>query len=57
MELDWLIRGRDTRAVRVTSVGRAGLYETFGLDLNQSATTCAGGLTASAVTRGESFSH
>jgi DNA-binding transcriptional ArsR family regulator len=46
MELDWLIRGRDTRAVRVTSVGRAGLYETFGLDLNQSATTRAPRLTA-----------
>jgi DNA-binding transcriptional ArsR family regulator len=36
LELDWLLRGRDTRAVRVTSAGRIGLYETFGLDLNQS---------------------
>jgi DNA-binding transcriptional ArsR family regulator len=35
-ELGWLVRGRDTRAVRVTSAGRIGLYETFGLDLNQS---------------------
>jgi hypothetical protein len=34
-ELDWMIRERDTRAVRITSAGRTGLYETFGLDLNQ----------------------
>jgi DNA-binding transcriptional ArsR family regulator len=34
LELDWLTRGRDTRAVRVTSAGRTGLCETFGLDLN-----------------------
>jgi len=35
LELDWLVRGRDTRAVRVTPAGRSGLYETFGLDLSQ----------------------
>ncbi len=35
LELDWLTRGRDTRAVRITSAGRTGLYETFGLDLDQ----------------------
>jgi hypothetical protein len=34
LELDWLIRRRDMRAVRVTSAGRTGLYETFGLNLN-----------------------
>jgi hypothetical protein len=37
LELDWLIRGRDTRAVRVTSAGRTGLYQTFGLDLSPNA--------------------
>jgi DNA-binding transcriptional ArsR family regulator len=35
LELDWLTRRRDTRAVWVTSVGRTGLFEAFGLDLNQ----------------------
>jgi DNA-binding transcriptional ArsR family regulator len=34
-ELGWLVRGRDTRAVQVTSSGRTGLYEAFGLDLAQ----------------------
>jgi DNA-binding transcriptional ArsR family regulator len=33
--LGWLVRGRDTRAVRVTLVGRTGLHEAFGLDLRQ----------------------
>jgi DNA-binding transcriptional ArsR family regulator len=35
LELDWLVRGRDTRAVRVTTAGRAGLHERFGLHLGQ----------------------
>src|SRR5262249_19579834 len=35
VELGWLVGGRDTRAVRVTSVGRTGLREAFGLDLAQ----------------------
>jgi DNA-binding transcriptional ArsR family regulator len=35
LELGWLTRERDTRAVRVTSEGRIGLYETFGLDLDR----------------------
>jgi DNA-binding transcriptional ArsR family regulator len=35
LELDWLTRRRDTRAVWVTSAGRTGLFEAFGLDLNQ----------------------
>jgi hypothetical protein len=34
-ELNWVVRARDTRAVRVTSVGRTGLREAFGLDLAQ----------------------
>ena len=34
LELDWLVRERDTRAVRITSAGRAGLHERFGLDLD-----------------------
>ena len=35
VELGWLVRGRDTRAVRVTPAGRTGLYQAFGLDLTQ----------------------
>jgi hypothetical protein len=35
VELGWLVRGRDTRAVRVTLAGRTGMRETFGLDLSQ----------------------
>ena len=35
LELSWLSRERDTRAVRVTTAGRKGLRETFGLDLGQ----------------------
>jgi DNA-binding transcriptional ArsR family regulator len=38
-ELNWLVSGRDTRAVRVTLVGRTGLHEAFGLDLRQLETT------------------
>ena len=34
-ELGWLVRGRDTRAVRVTLAGGTGLHEAFGLDLGQ----------------------
>ncbi len=35
LELGWLRRERDTRAVRVTTAGRKGLRDTFGLDLDQ----------------------
>ena len=31
--LGWLTRDRDTRAVKITAAGRAGLHATFGLDL------------------------
>jgi DNA-binding transcriptional ArsR family regulator len=34
LELGWLKRQRDSRAVRVTVAGRAGLLEVFGLDLS-----------------------
>ena len=34
LELSWLVRMRDTRAVRDTSAGRNGLHDTFGLKLN-----------------------
>jgi DNA-binding transcriptional ArsR family regulator len=33
LELGWLQRSRDTRAVRPTAAGRAGLLDTFGIDL------------------------
>jgi DNA-binding transcriptional ArsR family regulator len=33
LELGWVARQRDTRALRVTSAGQRGLAETFGLDL------------------------
>jgi DNA-binding transcriptional ArsR family regulator len=34
LELGWLKRARDTRAVRLTVAGRAGLHDAFGLDLS-----------------------
>jgi DNA-binding transcriptional ArsR family regulator len=34
LELGWLRRDRDTRAVRVTPAGQVGLRRTFGLNLN-----------------------
>ena len=33
LELGWFKRNRDTRALRLTAVGKAGLFETFGADL------------------------
>ena len=33
LELGWLTRQRDTRALRLTAAGKAGLLDTFGVDL------------------------
>ena len=33
LELGWLARRRDTRAIMVTAIGRRGLRDTFGIDL------------------------
>jgi DNA-binding transcriptional ArsR family regulator len=33
LDLGWLVRQRDTRALRLTAAGRAGLFDTFGVDL------------------------
>ena len=35
IELGWLVRQRDTRAVSVTAAGRKGLREAFGVDLDE----------------------
>jgi len=35
LELGWIKRQRDSRALRLTAAGRAGLFETFGLDLQK----------------------
>jgi DNA-binding transcriptional ArsR family regulator len=37
LELGWLVRERDTRAIRVTLAGRKGLRDTFGLNMNEAA--------------------
>ena len=33
LELGWLTRQRDSRALRLTAAGQAGLLDTFGVDL------------------------
>jgi DNA-binding transcriptional ArsR family regulator len=35
LELRWLVRERDSRVLRLTVAGRAGLFETFGVDLEE----------------------
>ena len=35
LELGWLVRERDSRAVKITPAGRTGLHRAFDLDLNQ----------------------
>jgi hypothetical protein len=34
LELGWVVRQRDTRAVHITTAGKVGLLEAFGLDLD-----------------------
>jgi DNA-binding transcriptional ArsR family regulator len=41
LELGWLVRDRNSRAVHVTAAGHDGLRETFGLDLRQDADAAA----------------
>ncbi len=38
VELGWLKRAPDTRAVHITAAGRAGLRDTFGVDLDPAIT-------------------
>jgi len=35
LELGWLVRERDSRALRLTAAGKAGLLDTFGVDLSR----------------------
>src|SRR5262245_28968753 len=35
LALRWLVRERDSRALRLTAAGRAGLFKTFGVDLEE----------------------
>jgi len=41
LELGWLKRSRDSRAVRLTVAGRAGLLDAFGLDLSTLGQVCS----------------
>jgi hypothetical protein len=34
LDLDWLVRRRNTRAIKLTPAGRRGLHGTFGIDLD-----------------------
>ena len=43
LELGWLRRDRDTRAVRVTPAGQIGLRDTFGISLNDGRRRARGG--------------
>jgi hypothetical protein len=40
--LGWIVRGRDSRAVRLTSAGRVGLFDMFGIDLPDKPFVAAG---------------
>ena len=42
VDLGWLVRERDSRTVRLTAQGRAGLAETFGLILPTAGHAAAG---------------
>jgi hypothetical protein len=35
LDLGWLIRERDSRALRLTAAGKTGLFNTFGVDLSR----------------------
>jgi hypothetical protein len=35
LDLGWLIRERDSRALRLTAAGKIGLSDTFGIDLTK----------------------
>ena len=35
LDLGWLIRERDSRALRLTAAGKTGLFDTFGVDLSR----------------------
>jgi hypothetical protein len=40
LELGWLIRERDSRALRLTAAGKAGLVDTFGVELTPDGRQC-----------------
>jgi hypothetical protein len=46
MALGWLTRERDSRALTLTTAGRAGLRKTFGIDFDTAAPAKAARLTA-----------
>jgi hypothetical protein len=35
LDLGWLVRERDSRALRLTAAGKTGLFDTFGVDLSR----------------------
>jgi hypothetical protein len=41
LELNWFRRERDSRALRLTPAGRAGLASTFGIELDSASSTAA----------------
>ena len=49
IELGWVARMRDTRAVRITEAGRTGLRETFGIGLSGGRLVCTGVETGAAA--------
>jgi hypothetical protein len=41
LDLGWLIRERDSRALRLTAAGQTGLSHTFGVDLTKEGLECS----------------